>query len=116
MDVRPRFESATGKNDCRVPVMSYRFHWSKQAQTDLNRLVSYKLKHSQNVKLAASLLNMIDATEELLLDMPRIGTPLIEFSPKEVRKILLMDQYELRYEIRSELIVILRLYHTLENR
>ena len=46
---------------------------------------------------------------------PRIGERLEEFDPREVRRIL-VGHYELRYEIQDQVIYILRIWHTREDR
>jgi hypothetical protein len=50
-----------------------------------------------------------------LLVNPRIGERLEEFEPRDVRRILI-GHYELRYEIQSSTIYLLRLWHTREYR
>ncbi len=50
-----------------------------------------------------------------LLTQPRIGEQLFQFEPREVRR-LLVSQYEVRYEISGEIIYVLRLWHTREDR
>lgn len=51
----------------------------------------------------------------MLLDNPRLGERLTQFNPREVRH-LLLGNYEVRYELKSEMIYILRLWHTREDR
>jgi len=51
----------------------------------------------------------------ILLINPRVGEQLFQFEPREVRRIL-SGQYEIRYEIQSETIYVLRLWHTREDR
>ena len=46
---------------------------------------------------------------------PRIGEKLDEFLSQEVRRIL-VGQYEIRYAIHGEIIYILRVWHTREER
>jgi hypothetical protein len=46
---------------------------------------------------------------------PRPGVRLPEFSPREARR-LLVDDYELRYEIRGSTVFIINLWHTREHR
>ena len=46
---------------------------------------------------------------------PRIGVRLAEFEPREVRRLILGD-HELRYEVRDDELVILRIWHVHEDR
>jgi len=47
--------------------------------------------------------------------MPRLGEPLEGFSPREVRS-LLVNSYEIHYEVAGDEIVIIRVWHTREER
>lgn len=47
--------------------------------------------------------------------MPRLGERLNEFEPEEVRR-LVIGQYEMRYLLTDTHIVILRIWHTREER
>jgi plasmid stabilization system protein ParE len=46
---------------------------------------------------------------------PRLGVRLREFEPREVRRVLVGD-YEIRYELKGKDVLILRLFHTREDR
>jgi len=46
---------------------------------------------------------------------PRLGVPLTEFLPREVRRVVL-GKYEIRYEIAGHSVYVLRLFHTREQR
>jgi len=46
---------------------------------------------------------------------PRIGRRLVEFAPREVRRVLIAD-YEIRYELSGNDIVVLRIFHATEDR
>jgi plasmid stabilization system protein ParE len=50
-----------------------------------------------------------------LLTAPRLGERLEEFTPREVRR-LFVGGYELRYEVTETSVLVLRLWHTLEDR
>jgi hypothetical protein len=50
-----------------------------------------------------------------LIEYPRIGEKLEVYEPREVRRITVGD-YEMRYEINSGTIFILRLWHSREDR
>ncbi len=58
---------------------------------------------------------MLTVAPTKLLTNPRIGEKVEEFSPREVRRFLI-GHYEMRYEIKSNTIYVLRLWHTRENR
>jgi plasmid stabilization system protein ParE len=90
-----------------------RVRWYKAAQQDFERFIQFKLRHS--VPLAESFESLGKKVERLLLEMPRLGEPLAQFLPKEVRRWLEGD-YEFRYEIRTDEVVVLRVFHTKEDR
>jgi len=64
---------------------------------------------------AARVVQSLTAVSAGLRAHPRIGERLDEFYPREVRRVL-AGQYEIRYEIQGEIIYILRIWHTRENR
>ena len=51
----------------------------------------------------------------ILLTKPRIGEPLLEFEPREIRR-LLVGRYEMRYALQASTSYVLRLWHTREER
>lgn len=50
-----------------------------------------------------------------LIEHPRLGERLEEFEPRGVRRIL-AGRYEMRYEIAGDIIYVLRLWHTRDDR
>ena len=50
-----------------------------------------------------------------LRDNPRIGFRLAELEPRDVRRVIL-GQYELRYELGEDIVYVLRLWRTREDR
>ena len=87
--------------------------WTSKALSDLDRL--YVFLAPVNPQAAArTVQNLVAAPRQLLLH-PRRGELLEEFYPRDVRRILI-GAYEMRYEIRNSDIVILRIWHTRENR
>ena len=64
---------------------------------------------------AARVVQSLAAAPSGLAAKPRIGECLGEFDPREVRRIL-VGNYELRYEIQDQVIYILRIWHTREDR
>lgn len=78
--------------------------WTSKALSDLVRLYDF---------LAP--LNKQAAAPARLKEYPRIGEKLEEFEPREVRRIL-VNHYEMRYEIQESKIYVLRIWHTREER
>lgn len=87
--------------------------WTSKALSDLDRLHEFLALIDQDA--AARAIRALVSAPDVLQANPRIGEPLAEFSPREVRRIL-VRQYELRYEIKNTAIYILRVWHTREQR
>jgi len=87
--------------------------WTSKALSDLVRLHTFLAP--ANPQAAARLVRSLAAVPARLLDHPRMGEKLEEFEPREVRRIL-VDRYEIRYEVRESTLYVLRLWHTRENR
>lgn len=87
--------------------------WTGRAQGDLIRLHGF-LK-PVNPLAAARVMQQLTAAPKRLLTHPRLGERLEEFGPREVRRIF-VGPYELRYEIRTEAIYVLRVWHGREDR
>jgi len=68
-----------------------------------------------NKQAAACTVQSLTAAPARLKEYPRIGEKLDEFDPHEVRRIL-VNHYEMRYEIRESKIYVLRIWHTREER
>jgi plasmid stabilization system protein ParE len=64
---------------------------------------------------AARVVQQLARAPDRLLDYPRIGEKLEAYEPREVRRII-VGSYEMRYEIASGTIFILRLWHSREGR
>jgi plasmid stabilization system protein ParE len=90
-----------------------RLQWTDKAYADLTRL--YAFLAPLNPAAAARTAQSLSAAPEGLLANPRIGKRLGEFDPREVRRIL-VGSYELRYEVLETSVVVLRLWHTREER
>ncbi len=90
-----------------------RIKWTRKASTDLVRLH----EHLRPVAPAAAarIVQQLTRAPERLLDYPRIGEKLEAYAPREVRRII-VGSYELRYELAEDSILILRLWHSRENR
>jgi plasmid stabilization system protein ParE len=87
--------------------------WTSKAVSDLARLHEFlapvhKSGDARSVRFLA-------AAPARLVEQPRIGEKLEEFEPREVRR-LLIGHYEMRYEIQSSTIFVLRIWHTREDR
>ena len=87
--------------------------WTRSGLSDLSRL--YEFLAAVNKGAAARTVQSLAKAPTILLVNPRLGEQLFEFSPREVRRII-VGQYEMRYELQGESIYILRLWHTRENR
>ena len=87
--------------------------WTTKALSDVSRLHDFLA--TANQKAAARTVQSLTASPNSLLKNPRLGERLESFDPREVRKILI-GQYEIRYEIQSSTIYVLRIWHTREDR
>jgi plasmid stabilization system protein ParE len=87
--------------------------WTARALSDLSRL--YDFLAPVNPRAAAVAVRSLVAAPMRLLETPRIGMRLEEFAPRDVRRFL-VGRYEIRYEIQGSMIVVLRLWHTREDR
>jgi plasmid stabilization system protein ParE len=64
---------------------------------------------------AARVIQQLTRAPDRLVDFPRIGEKLEAYEPREVRRII-VGHYEMRYEISNGTIVILRVWHSREDR
>lgn len=87
--------------------------WSSKALSDVSRL--YEFLASVNKNAARRAKQVLIKAPAILLSNPRIGEQLFEFESQEVRRIL-VEQYEICYEIKNSTIFVLRVWHTRENR
>lgn len=90
-----------------------RIKWTSKALSDLVRL--YEFLAVKNKQAAAHTVQSLSAAPDRLLEQARIGEKLDEFDPREVRRIVI-GRYEMRYEIQEAIIIVLRIWHTRENR
>ncbi len=88
-------------------------NWTSKALSDLARL--YNFLAPVNSLAAARIVQALAAAPGRIIENPRIGEKLDEFAPREVRRILVQN-YEIRYEIQELNIYVLRVWHTRENR
>ena len=87
--------------------------WTVVANGDLQRLHAFLAPHAPAA--AAKIVQALVQAPDRLLEFPRLGMKLFVYEPREVRRIIVGD-YELRYEIANEAIIILRLWHHREDR
>ncbi|MCU7816016.1 MAG: type II toxin-antitoxin system RelE/ParE family toxin [Candidatus Thiodiazotropha sp. (ex Rostrolucina anterorostrata)] len=87
--------------------------WTSKALADLARL--YEFLAPANQPAATRAIQALTKAPTILLNNPRVDEQLFQFELREVRRIL-VGQYELRYEIQGEIIYVLRLWHTREDR
>jgi plasmid stabilization system protein ParE len=87
--------------------------WTSKALSDVVRL--YDFLAIKDKAAAARVVQSVTAAPNRLLDQERIGEKLEEFDPREVRRIII-GRYEMRYEIQESIIIVLRIWHTREDR
>ncbi|WP_338476457.1 type II toxin-antitoxin system RelE/ParE family toxin [Pseudomonas khavaziana] len=87
--------------------------WTSKALSDLSRL--YDFLSVVNRQAAARTVQSLSKAPDTLLSNPRIGERIEEFSPRDVRR-LLVGHYEMRYEIQQSTLYVLRLWHVREDR
>lgn len=90
-----------------------KIQWTGKASSDLVRL--HERARPVAPDAAARVIQQLARAPDRLLDYPRIGEKLEAYEPREVRRII-VGHYEMRYEIASATIFILRLWHCRENR
>ena len=90
-----------------------RLQWTSKAQSDLVRL--YEFLATVNRSAAARAVQALVAAPARLIQQPRLGERLDEFEACEVRRIL-VGLYEMWYELRGDVIYILRVWHSREDR
>jgi plasmid stabilization system protein ParE len=87
--------------------------WTSKAHSDLVPL--YEFLQPVNPRAAARVVRQLVAGAKRIPTHPRIGSRLREFEPREVRRVLVGD-YEIRYELTDRDVIVLRLFHTREDR
>jgi len=89
-----------------------RLVYAKEAVADLKRLRSFIAVH--NPQAATKIAKQLTERIELLLTSPKMGAPVtLAPDPETVRDLVLGD-YVLRYSLHDHTIIILRLWHGLE--
>jgi plasmid stabilization system protein ParE len=87
--------------------------WTRKAHSDLVRL--HEFLRPVNPQAAGRVVRQLVAGAKRIPAHPRLGIRLREFEPREVRRVLVGD-YEIRYELTEKDVVVLRLFHTREDR
>lgn len=87
--------------------------WTSKALADLARL--HEFLAAVNRPAANRAVQALVRASLILRTSPRLGEQLFQFQPREVRR-LLVDDYEVRYEIRQSAVYVLRVWHTREKR
>lgn len=87
--------------------------WTDRSVDDLARL--HEFLATVNRRAAARAVQSLTGAASRLAAHARLGERLEQYQPREVRRIL-VGNYEMRYEVRGEDVVILRVWHTREDR
>ena len=86
--------------------------WTSVAYGDLRRI--YEFLEPVNPVAASRCVGAVVARVRRIPSQPRLGERLGGFASREVRRVL-VERYEIRYEIAGSDIVILRIFHTRED-
>lgn len=90
-----------------------RLCWSEPARQDILRL--YDFLAQVNPDAAAAAINELVAAIEHLPLNPRLGRTLDAYRPRDIRR-LVVGPYEVRYELRHDEVLVVRLFHGREDR
>jgi plasmid stabilization system protein ParE len=90
-----------------------RLKWSHPALSDLTRLRVFL--EDVNPKAAARAVHSLRAGARKLQQYPRLGESVEHVEQRDVRRVMI-DDYELRYEVDVETVHILRIWHHRGNR
>lgn len=87
--------------------------WTTSANRDLVRLHGFLAAVDQ--RAAARVVRRLLTGVKHIARHARLGVRLGEFDPREVRRLIVGD-YEVRYEVQDDQLVILRIWHVHEDR
>ena len=87
--------------------------WTSAAYGDLKRIHEFLLP--VNPTAAARSVRAVVARVRRIPAQPRLGDKVSGFEPREVRRVLI-QRYEVRYEVAGSHIIVLRVFHTREDR
>ena len=87
--------------------------WTEPAERDLRRVHGFLAV--KNPLAAARVVDALSEAPSRLQSQPRIGQRVETITSREVRRIV-VGQYEIRYDIVGEVVRVLRIFHTREER
>lgn len=87
--------------------------WTSKSHADLVRL--HEFLNSVDSRIAIRVVRQLVAGAKRIPVHPRLGVRLLEFDPRDVRKVF-VGNYEIRYEVTDIDVFILRIFHTREDR
>jgi len=87
--------------------------WTRAALSDPSRLHDFLAPVNKHA--AARVVQALTRAPTTLLTNPRIAEQLFQFAPHDIRRTL-VGHYEMRYAIEGDVIYVLRLWHTREDR
>jgi plasmid stabilization system protein ParE len=87
--------------------------WTLAAYADLRRI--HEFLEPVNPTAAVRAVRLVVARVRRIPSQPRLGERLPGFADREVRRVLVRG-YEIRYEVSGTNLVVLRVFHTREDR
>jgi plasmid stabilization system protein ParE len=90
-----------------------RVEWTGKARDDLARLFDFLA--AVNPAAAGRVVQSLTTAAGDLVKQPRIGEGLEQYQPRDVRRVI-VGHYEMRYELTRDVLYVLRLWHTREDR
>ncbi|HEX4855691.1 MAG TPA: type II toxin-antitoxin system RelE/ParE family toxin [Limnobacter sp.] len=93
--------------------MLWPIRWSAQSEADMQRLARFLGEKSETLS-KKTILRLIAFTEKLQIH-PCLGEQLFDYKQTEVRRFV-VDQYEIRYRVKKQELLVLRVWHTREQR
>ncbi|MEQ1901757.1 MAG: type II toxin-antitoxin system RelE/ParE family toxin [Devosia sp.] len=90
-----------------------RVQWSGKANADLDRLFDFLATSSASA--AERVVRRLLAAPNVLVVNPALGARVENLEEQGVRR-LVVSAYEIRYQVVGEVVEILRVFHTRENR
>ena len=87
--------------------------WARAAFADLQRI--HEFLEPVNAVAAARVVRAVASRVRRIPAQPRLGEKLTGFGERDVRRVL-VQQYEVRYEIIGSDIYVLRVFHTRQDR
>ena len=88
--------------------------WSADARRDLARVHDFLAP--KNRPAADRTVMTLTRAPLHLIELPRMGIRVESLPEKDIRRIVVAHNYEMRYEVIGSVILILRIFHTREDR